>query len=69
MDAYIQVKKLHSEKKNKDYVTAVIGFGSNEYFINIPNDAIYIAFNITPRQFAELQVGYCSPKLKLEVVD
>lgn len=69
MEAYIQIKKLHSEKKNKDYVTGVIGFGSNEYFINIPNDAIYIALNITPRQFADLQVGYCSPKLKLEVVD
>ena len=67
MESYIVIKKQHSEKKNKDYVGCYMVFGTTEYMISVSNEVIMILLNLTPREFAALEVGYVSPKLKLEV--
>lgn len=69
MKGYLQIKRLHSEKKDKDYFQNVLDLGGVQYFINLPFDAIAIITNSTMREVAKLPVGYESPKFEIDLGD
>lgn len=67
MKGFIQIKRLHSEKKDKDYFQNVLCLGGVNYFINLPLDAIAIITNSNMREVANLPVGYESPKFEIDL--
>ena len=69
MNSYLVVKKLHSDKKDKNYLACFVCLGDFQYMTNLNNEALCLLLNKTPRQLAELELGYESPKMKLEVCE
>lgn len=69
MKCYLQIKKLHSEKKNKDYTSIVLNLGGRDYFISLPLEAQGLILNKSLREVLELQVGYESKKFEFDIED
>lgn len=67
MESYLVVKKLHSDKKDKNYLACFVCFGDYQYMTNLNNEALCMLLDKTPRQLAEIELGYVSPKFKIEV--
>lgn len=54
MDASIQIKKLYSKKKEKNFLTGVLNLGTQSYFFNMSFEAMSIVLNKTAREIMEL---------------
>lgn len=67
MEAYIQICKKHSEKKNKDYLFTVINLGGKEQFINLDYETMSIMLDMSCRGVVELPVGYESRKFRIVI--
>lgn len=67
IQAYLQIKKQHSEKKKKDYIGSYLVFNGMEYMINLNDTIQSILLNKTMREIALLPVGYESPKFPLNI--
>lgn len=67
MKAYLQIKRVHSNKKDKDYTVAVINLFDEEYFINLNVEALSLLLDKSTREVKTLEVGYESKKFEINV--
>lgn len=69
MDSYIQIKRLHSDKKQKDFTSTVLVLGDRQYFISLPLEAMGILLNKGLRDMLSLENGFESQKFKIDLGD
>lgn len=69
MKAYLQIKRIHSKKKEKDFTVAVISLFDEDYFINLPVEALSLILDKSTREVKTLEVGYESDKFEIKLGD
>ena len=68
MNAYIQVIKKHSEKKNIDYTAVVLNLYGKDFFLKgMSNECILLLLDLKPSEINNLPVGFESEKLEINL--
>ncbi len=67
MNAYLQIKRIHSKSKDKDYTVAVINLFGEDYFFNLNVEAVSLLLDKSTREVKTLQVGYESQKFEIKL--
>lgn len=69
MNSYIQIKKLHSEKKGTDYLSSILYVYGKPFYITLSYECIMMLLDIKPSEINNLQVGYESPLIEIKLGD
>lgn len=67
MKSYILIEKKFSEKKNKAYLISYICFNDTKYLINLSNEVISVLLNCKVSDVLQLEVGYKSKELPIDL--
>ena len=67
MNSYIVIEKKYSEKKQRAYLLSYICFNDTKFLINLPNEVIAILLKLNMFDLMNLQVGYVSKKIPLDL--
>lgn len=67
MNGYIQIKKQHSDKKDKDYISCILNVYGTECFINLKYETIMLMLDLKPSEVNNLPVGFESPKFEIKL--
>lgn len=67
MNSYIQIKKLHSDKKNSDYLSSVMYVYGKPFFVNLTHECIMMLLDLKPSEVNNLQVGFESEQIEIKL--
>lgn len=67
MNAYLQIKRIHSKKKEKDYTVAVLSLFGEDYLFNLDVEAVSLILDKSTREVKTLPLGYESDKFEIKL--
>ena len=67
MNSYIQIKKLHSDKKDTDYLSSILYVYGKPFYITLSYECIMMLLDIKPSEVNNLPVGFESKKIELNL--